>query len=70
MKNHQKAIYRTAPMYANLTAIEIPRQTLVAEAKDYNVFFNRWLYGKDLTFSWRANIRLAIKVVNGCSVQP
>lgn len=52
-------------MYADLTGVEIPNQKLVAEAKDYNVFFGKWLYGKDLNFSWRGNIRLAIKGANG-----
>lgn len=52
-------------MYADLTGVEIPGQKLVAEAKDYNVFFGKWLYENDLNFSWRGNIRLAIKGANG-----
>lgn len=52
-------------MYADLNGVEIPSQKLVAEAKDYNVFFDRWLYENDLNFSWRGNVRLAIKGANG-----
>ncbi len=52
-------------MYADLKGVEIPNQKLVAEAKDYNIFFEKWLYEKDLNFSWRGNVRLAIKGPNG-----
>ncbi len=52
-------------MYADLTGLEIPNRKLVAEAKGYNVLFDRWLYGNGLDFSWRGNIRLAIKGGNG-----
>ncbi|MGZ3786098.1 MAG: ATP-binding cassette domain-containing protein [Bdellovibrio sp.] len=52
-------------MYADLIGIEVPSQKLVVEAKDYNVFFDRWIYNNDLNFSWRGNIRLAIKGANG-----
>lgn len=52
-------------MYADLIGLEIPSQKLVAEARDYNVFHDKWLYEKDLNFSWKGNIRLAIKGVNG-----
>lgn len=52
-------------MYADLSGVEIPSQKLVAEARNYNVFFDKWLYENDLNFSWRGNIRLAIKGANG-----
>ncbi len=52
-------------MYAEISGIEIPNQKLVAEARDFNVFYSDWLYPKDLNFSWRGNIRLAIKGKNG-----
>lgn len=52
-------------MYADLNGVEIPNQKLVAEAKNYNVFFERWLYERDLNFSWRGNVRLAINGANG-----
>lgn len=52
-------------MYAELIGVEIPNSKLVAEAMDYNVFFDHWLYEKDLNFSWRGNIRLGIKGANG-----
>lgn len=52
-------------MYADLNGVEIPNQKLVAEAKDYNVFFGRWLYENGLNFSWRGGVRLAIKGANG-----
>ena len=52
-------------MYADLVGAKIPAQKLVAEATDFNVCFNDWLYPKDLNFSWRGNIRLSIKGGNG-----
>lgn len=52
-------------MYADLSGSEVPRQKLVVEAKDFNVHVGRWLYQRDLNFSWRGNIRLAIKGLNG-----
>lgn len=63
-------------MYAELEAIEIPSQKLVAEAIDFNVNLQgacqnslgsepNWLYKEDLNFAWRGPIRLAIKGVNG-----
>lgn len=52
-------------MYADLVGAEIPAQKLVAEARDFNVSFGSWLYAKDLNFTWRGNIRLAIHGGNG-----
>ena len=52
-------------MYADLLGCEIPAQKLVAEASDFNICLNRWLYGKNLQFSWRGNIRIALKGENG-----
>lgn len=52
-------------MYADLRGSEIPSQKLVAEARGFNVRFHKWLYKEDLNFSWRGNIRLALKGANG-----
>lgn len=52
-------------MYADLIGEKNPAQKLVAEAFNFNVFFTDWLYKEDLNFSWRGNIRLAIKGGNG-----
>lgn len=52
-------------MYADLTGVAVPAQKLVAQVESFNVFFDRWLYATDLNFSWRGNIRLAIKGANG-----
>ncbi|MGJ4788948.1 ATP-binding cassette domain-containing protein [Leptospira koniambonensis] len=52
-------------MYANLSGKEIPSQKLVVEAKDFNIRFQDWIYEKDLNFSWKGNIRMAIKGQNG-----
>lgn len=52
-------------MYADLLGEEIPNQKLVVEARAFNVRFQDWLYERDLNFSWRGNIRIAIKGGNG-----
>jgi ATPase subunit of ABC transporter with duplicated ATPase domains len=52
-------------MYADLVGQEIPSQKLVAEAHDFNIRFQDWVYPRDLNFSWRGNIRLALKGANG-----
>jgi ATPase subunit of ABC transporter with duplicated ATPase domains len=52
-------------MYADLAGLEIPNQKLVAEAHGFNIRFSDWLYQEDLNFSWRGNIRLALKGTNG-----
>lgn len=52
-------------MYADLVGAEIPNQKLIAEASEFNIFFSKWLFKNDLHFSWRGNVRLAIKGKNG-----
>jgi ATPase subunit of ABC transporter with duplicated ATPase domains len=52
-------------MYADLAGVELPAQKLVAEACDYNVRFQDWLYPENLNFTWRGNIRVAVKGKNG-----
>jgi ATPase subunit of ABC transporter with duplicated ATPase domains len=52
-------------MYAEVLGKELPTQKLIAEAKDFNIKFQNWIYKKDLNFSWRGNIRLALKGTNG-----
>lgn len=53
-------------MYTDLIGTILPNQKLIAEAKNFNVSFKeKWLYKRDLSFSWRGNIRLAIKGGNG-----
>jgi ATPase subunit of ABC transporter with duplicated ATPase domains len=52
-------------MYADLLASEIPEGKLVADARAFNIRFGDWSYRKDLNFSWRGNIRLALKGLNG-----
>lgn len=52
-------------MYANLLGGEIPSQKLVAEARGFNICFHDWLYPRDLDFSWRGSVRVALKGKNG-----
>lgn len=52
-------------MYADLVGQPIPAGKLVAEAHDYNVHFDKWIYRSDLNFIWRGGIRLALKGENG-----
>ena len=54
-------------MYADLSGEAVPHQKLIFEARSFNIKFdpNLWLYKNDLDFSWRGNIRLAIKGANG-----
>ena len=52
-------------MYADLMGSAIAGQKLVAEAQGFNIRFQDWLYPQDLSFSWRGNIRLALKGGNG-----
>ncbi|TGM12302.1 ABC transporter ATP-binding protein [Leptospira selangorensis] len=52
-------------MYADLSGKEIPSQKLVAEAKNFNIRFQDWIYENNLNFSWKGNIRIAIKGANG-----
>jgi ATPase subunit of ABC transporter with duplicated ATPase domains len=52
-------------MYAELFARALPAQKLVAEARGFNICFKRWVYGIDLDFTWRGNVRVAVKGANG-----
>ena len=52
-------------MYFDLLDNKIPQQKLIAEARDFNVYFKNWIYHQDLHFTWRGNIRLALKGLNG-----
>lgn len=52
-------------MYAELAGHAIPAQKLVCEARDFNVCFHAWIYEDNLNFSWRGNIRMALKGANG-----
>jgi ATPase subunit of ABC transporter with duplicated ATPase domains len=52
-------------MYADLIGRELPTQKLVAEARGFNVRFRDWLYLHDLDFTWRGNVRVALKGSNG-----
>jgi len=52
-------------MYADLLSYALPTQKLVAEAHDFNIRFQDWLYSVDLNFMWRGPVRVAIKGVNG-----
>jgi ATPase subunit of ABC transporter with duplicated ATPase domains len=52
-------------MYADLVGKEIPSQKLVAEAQVFNIRFENWIYKGDLNFSWRGNIRMALRGANG-----
>lgn len=52
-------------MYAELLGQPLPGQKLVAEATDFNLRYERWLFPRNLTFSWRGNVRVAIRGNNG-----
>jgi ATPase subunit of ABC transporter with duplicated ATPase domains len=52
-------------MYADLLGQDLPSQKLIAEARSFNIRFDDWLYAHDLDFSWRGNIRIALKGPNG-----
>lgn len=52
-------------MYAELKGEKIPHRKIVAEAIDFNIYFDRWIFASDLNFSWPGNIRLALKGKNG-----
>jgi ATPase subunit of ABC transporter with duplicated ATPase domains len=52
-------------MYVDLIGREIPAQKLVAEARAFNVRFRDWIYRDDLNFTWRGNVRIALKGANG-----
>lgn len=52
-------------MYADLMGGVLAKQKLVAEAREFNLRFEDWLYPDDLSFTWRGNLRVAIKGANG-----
>jgi ATPase subunit of ABC transporter with duplicated ATPase domains len=52
-------------MYARLSGHELPSGKLVAEARGFNVCFGDWLYLRDLDFTWRGGVRVAIRGGNG-----
>ncbi|GFE90600.1 ATP-binding cassette domain-containing protein [Steroidobacter agaridevorans] len=52
-------------MYADLMGQELHSQKLIAEARGFNIRFRDWLYPRDLDFSWRGNVRLALQGPNG-----
>jgi ATPase subunit of ABC transporter with duplicated ATPase domains len=52
-------------MYSDVIGRALPTQKLVADARDFNVRFQDWIYAEDLTFSWRGNIRVAVQGANG-----
>ena len=52
-------------MYLDLVGDEIPAQKLIAEAVNFNIRFKDWIYQKDLNFSWRGGLRIALKGENG-----
>jgi ATPase subunit of ABC transporter with duplicated ATPase domains len=52
-------------MYMELAGRELPAQTVVAEASEFNVRFRDWIYSENLDFIWRGNVRVALKGANG-----
>jgi len=52
-------------MYADVGGEAIPSGKLVAEARSFNIRLADWLYREDLDFSWRGNVRVALKGANG-----
>ena len=52
-------------MYAGITGHALPAQKLVAEASGFNIRHRDWVYPRDLEFSWRGNVRIAIHGSNG-----
>jgi len=52
-------------MYSDAIGSSLPAQKLVAEAEGFNIRQHDWLYPTDLDFSWRGNLRLAVKGANG-----
>lgn len=52
-------------MYADLIGREMPAQKLVAEAREFNIRFCDWIYRRDLDFSWRGPVRVALRGANG-----
>ena len=52
-------------MYADVAACSIPSQKLVAEASGFNIRLGDWLFSADLNFTWRGNVRVALRGPNG-----
>lgn len=52
-------------MYTDLVGVAIPQGKLVAQAENFNLFYKDWVYKNSLNFSWRGNIRVAVKGENG-----
>lgn len=52
-------------IYADLIGSTVPAQKLVARAEDFNVCFGDWIYARNLNFSWRGNVRIALQGANG-----
>lgn len=52
-------------MYADLSGEAVPPQKVIAQAIDFNVWFEEWLYTEPLNFTWRGDTRIAIKGPNG-----
>jgi len=52
-------------MYADLMGRDIAAQRLVAEAHQFNIRLQDWIYVRDLDFTWRGNVRVAVRGENG-----
>src|SRR5690606_4520270 len=52
-------------MYAELVGSPVPNGKVIAEAEAFNIRFERWVYPRDLSFSWFGNTRIALKGGNG-----
>lgn len=51
-------------MYADLMGAPISK--MVASATDFNIAFGeRWIFPRDLSFTWRGSVRVAIRGANG-----
>jgi ATPase subunit of ABC transporter with duplicated ATPase domains len=60
-----KALKVDPVMYAGIAGTALPAQGLVAMASSFNVCFGDWIYARDLDFTWRGNVRMAIQGRNG-----
>lgn len=52
-------------MYARLAGRKLAAGRLIAEASDFNIHRRDWLYAPDLNFTWRGNVRVAVRGGNG-----
>jgi ATPase subunit of ABC transporter with duplicated ATPase domains len=52
-------------MYAELVGQPLPAQKLIAEARHFNIRYRNWIYARDLDFTWRGNVRIALQGGNG-----